>query len=196
VFLLSRTSEALGRRRYWPIYEAAVEAGLPVGIHVFGYSGWAATNSGWPSFYIEEMTEHATSSQALVTSLIMEGVFERYRDLKIVLIESGFGWLPALGWRLDKHWKRMRDEVPHLRRAPSEYIREHIWVTTQPMEEAEKPEHLIDTMSWIGLDRILFSSDYPHWDFDDPFMALPPSLTDAQRRNIYAGNAKALYRLG
>jgi hypothetical protein len=64
------------------------------------------------------------------------------------------------------------------------------------MEEAERPEHLIDTMSWIGLDRILFSSDYPHWDFDDPFMALPPSLTDAQRRAIYAGNAKALYRLG
>jgi predicted TIM-barrel fold metal-dependent hydrolase len=46
VFLLSRTAEALGRRRYWPIYEAAVEHGLPVGIHVFGYSGWAMTNTG------------------------------------------------------------------------------------------------------------------------------------------------------
>ena len=195
VMMLSRSSEALGRKRYWPIYEAAVEAGLPVGIHAFGYSGWAMTNGGWPSFYIEEVSEHATSAQAVVSSLIMEGLFERYRDLKIVMIECGFGWLPALGWRLDKHWKRMRDEVPHLRRAPSEYIREHIWVTTQPMEEAEKPEHLIDTMGWIGLDRILFSSDYPHWDFDDPFMALPPSLTDAQRRNIYAGNARALYRL-
>jgi predicted TIM-barrel fold metal-dependent hydrolase len=194
--MLSRTSEALGRRRYWPIYEAAVEAGLPVGIHVFGYSGWAATSSGWPSFYIEEMTEHATSSQALVTSFVMEGVFERYPDLKVVLIESGFGWLPALGWRLDRNWKRMRDEVPHVRRAPSEYIREHIWVTTQPMEETETPEHLIDLMNWIGLDRIMFSSDYPHWDFDDPFMAMPSGLSDEQRRRVYAGNAKALYRLG
>ena len=195
VFMLSRTSEALGRRRYWPIYQAAVEAGLPVGIHVFGYSGWAATSSGWPSFYIEEMTEHATSSQALVTSFIMEGVFERYRDLKVVLIESGFGWLPALGWRLDRNWKRMRDEVPHVRRAPSEYIREHLWITTQPMEETETPEHLLDLMNWIGLDRIMFSSDYPHWDFDDPFMAMPSGLSDEQRRRIYAGNAKALYRL-
>jgi len=195
VFMLSRTAEALGRRRYWPIYEAAVEAGLPVGIHVFGYSGWAATNTGWPSFYIEEMTEHATSSQALVTSFLMEGVFERYRDLKVVLIESGFGWLPALGWRLDRNWKRMRDEVPHLKKAPSEYMREHLWITTQPMEETEKPEHLSDLMNWIGLDRILFSSDYPHWDFDDPFLALPGTLTDEQRRRIYAGNAKALYGL-
>jgi predicted TIM-barrel fold metal-dependent hydrolase len=195
VFMLSRTGEAAGRKRYWPIYEAAVEAGLPVGIHVFGYSGWAMTNSGWPSFYIEEMTEHATSAQAMVTSFIMEGVFERHPDLKVVLIESGFGWLPALGWRLDKHWKRLKDEVPHLRKAPSEYLREHFYVTTQPMEETEEPDHLIEVMNWIGFDRIMFSSDYPHWDFDDPFLALPPSLTEAQRRMIYADNARALYRL-
>jgi predicted TIM-barrel fold metal-dependent hydrolase len=195
VFMLSRTSEAAGRRRYWPIYEAAVEAGLPVGIHVFGYSGWPMTNSGWPSFYIEEMTEHATSAQAMVTSMIMEGIFERLPDLKVVLIESGFGWLPALGWRLDKHWKRLKDEVPHLKMAPSEYIRKHFWVTTQPMEETEEPDHLRDVMNWIGMDRIMFSSDYPHWDFDDPFVSLPPFLTEEQRRMIYAGNARALYRL-
>ena len=195
VFMLSRTGEAAGRKRYWPIYEAAVEAGLPVGIHAFGYSGWPMTSSGYPSFYIEEMTEHATAAQVMVTSFIMEGVFERYPELKVVLIECGFGWLPSLGWRLDKHWKRLKDEVPHLKKAPSEYIREHFWVTTQPMEETENPDHLIEVMNWIGMDRIMFSSDYPHWDFDDPFVSLPPSLTDAQRRMIYAANARGLYRL-
>jgi uncharacterized protein len=174
VLLLSRTSEALGRKRYWPIYEAAVEAALPVGIHAFGYSGFAMTNGGWPSFYIEEASEHATSAQAIVTSMIMEGLFERHRDLKIVLIECGLGWLPALGWRLDKHWKRLREEVPHLTRAPSEYIREHFFVTTQPMEETEDPSHVLDAMRWIGIERLLFASDYPHWDFDDPAMAIPP----------------------
>lgn len=195
VLLMSRTSDLLGKRRYWPIYEAAVEAGLPVGIHVFGYSGWAMTNTGWPSFYIEEMTEHATSAQAMVSSLIMEGVFERYRDLKIVLIEAGFGWMPALGWRLDRIWRRMRDELPHLKRPPSEYLRQHFWVSTQPMEEPEDPEHVIDVMDWIGWDKILFASDYPHWDFDDPFLALPPSLDQERRQMIYSGNAKALYGL-
>jgi predicted TIM-barrel fold metal-dependent hydrolase len=194
VLVLSRTSDLIGRRRYWPIFEAAVEAGLPVGMHVFGYSGRAMTNSGWPSFYIEEMTEHSAAVQAQVTSLVMEGVFERYRDLKLVLIESGFAWLPALGWRLDQQWKRLKDEVPHLRRAPSEYIREHVWVSTQPMEEAEDPDHLIEVMEWIGWDKILFASDYPHWDFDDPFTALPPSLSADRRAQIFAGNARALYR--
>lgn len=196
VLLLSRTSEALGRRRYWPIFEAAAAAGLPVGIHVFGYSGWALTNTGWPSFYIEEMTEHSTSVQAMVTSLIMEGVFERWPSLKIVLIESGFAWLPALGWRLDKVWHRMRDEVAHVKRPPSEYLREHFWVSTQPMEEPEKPAHLLDVLDWIGHDRVLFASDYPHWDFDDPFLALPPSLDETRRAQIFAGNARKLYGLG
>jgi uncharacterized protein len=193
VLLLSRSAEALGRRRYWPIYEAASEHGLPIGIHAFGYSGWAMTNTGWPSFYIEEGSEHATSAQTVVTSFIMEGVFERWPSLKIALIECGFGWLPALGWRLDKLWHRMRDEVPHVKRPPSEYIREHFWVSTQPMEEPEKAAHLIDVLDWIGPDRMLFASDYPHWDFDDPFVALPPSLDEKRRAQIFAGNARALY---
>ena len=43
------------------------------------------------------------------------------------------------------------------------------------MEETENPDHCIEVMNWIGLDRIMFSRDYPHWDFDDPFVSLPPS---------------------
>src|ERR1700730_6672100 len=194
VLFLSRTSELLGKRRYWPIFEAAVEAGLPVGVHVFGSSGRPMSNTGWPSFYIEEITEHSASLQASVASLIIEGVFERYPDLKIVLIEAGFAWIPSLGWRLDQNWKRLKDEVPHLRRAPSEYLHKHFWVSTQPIEESEDPDHVVEIMEWIGWDKILFASDYPHWDFDDPFRALPPGLSEARRNEIYAGNARALYR--
>jgi uncharacterized protein len=195
VLFKTRTNDLLGKTRYWPIYEAAAEAGLPIGVHVFGTSGRAASNTGWPSFYIEDMTEHSSCCQAQVASLILEGVFERYPELKFVMIEGGFGWMPSLGWRMDKNWKILKDEVPHLRKAPSEYLRQHFWVSTQPMEEAEEPDHLIDVMEWVGWDKIMFASDYPHWDFDDPFVALPPSLDEKRRAKILSENARALYRL-
>src|SRR3712207_9312632 len=83
------------------------------------------TNGGWPSFYVEEVSEHATSCQNQVISLVVEGVFERFPALKVILIECGFAWLPSVGWRLDTHWKTLKSEVPHLTRAPSEQIRQH-----------------------------------------------------------------------
>jgi predicted TIM-barrel fold metal-dependent hydrolase len=196
VLLLSRTAEALGRRRYWPILAAAAEAGLPVGIHVFGYSGHAATPAGWPSFYIEEMAEHGASCAALLASLVFEGVFERIPGLRIVLIEAGFAWLPALGWRLDRIWARERAELPHVTRPPSELLAAHLWITTQPIEEPDPPDPraLAETIARIGARRVMFASDYPHWDFDDPDRVLPGSLDPASRAAIRHGNAEALYR--
>jgi len=193
VLLLSRTAEPLGNRRYWPIYEAAVRAGLPVGVHAFGYGGSAISAGGWPSFYIEEMNGHAQCSQALLTSMVIEGVFERFPDLRLVLIESGFAWLPPLAWRLDKHFLRLRAETPHLRRLPSEYIRDQVWLTTQPVEEPTTRSQLLDSIEWIGWDRLIFATDYPHWDFDDPAHVLPLPIPEARRRAFFFDNAAALY---
>jgi predicted TIM-barrel fold metal-dependent hydrolase len=83
--------------------------------------------------------------------------------------------------------------VPHLKRAPSEYLRDHVWISTQPMEEPEDKAHLADIIEWIGEDKVMFASDYPHWDFDDPFIAVPAGLGEARRRKIFSGNAMALY---
>ena len=193
VLLLSRTLQPLGARRYWPIYEAACRAGLPVGIHAFGNGGHPVTSGGWPSFYIEDMVGHAQSCQAMVTSMVMEGIFARFPTLRIVLIEAGFAWLPPLAWRMDKAWKTLRQETPHLTRLPSEYIRDHIWLTTQPMEEPDPPEHVLDTIGWIGWDRLLFATDYPHWDYDDPDHCLKLRVTPQQRQAFFRDNAVALY---
>jgi uncharacterized protein len=195
VFMLTRTGEPAGNRRYWPIYAAAERHGLPVALHVFGSGGHAYTGTGWPSYYMEEGAGHSTSCQTVVTSLVIEGVFERFPRLKVVIVEGGFAWLAPLTWRLDKLFERMRNEVPHLRRWPSEYIRQHVWVSTQPMEEPRDRRQVLDMMEWIGWDRLLFASDYPHWDFDDPFRAFPAGLDPEHRRQILSTNARAVYRL-
>jgi predicted TIM-barrel fold metal-dependent hydrolase len=193
VLLLSRTVEPLGHRRYWPIYEAAVRAGLPVGIHAFGNGGQPTTGVGWPSYYIEDMVGHSQSCQSLVSSMVIGGVFERLPTLRIVLIEAGFAWLPPLAWRLDRAWNRLEAENPALTRLPSEYIRDHFWLTTQPMEEPDPPEHLRDTIGWIGWDRLLFATDYPHWDYDDPAQALKLRVQPQEREAFFMGNARTLY---
>lgn len=194
ILVLTRTGEPFGKRRYWPIFEAAARAGLPIGVHAFGHGGYPVTGGGWPSYYIEDMVGHAASQQSLLASMVVEGVFERVPDLRVVLIEAGFAWLPSLAWRLDKLCRTMRDETPHLKMLPSEYIRRNVWLTTQPMEEPEVREHLLDTIDWIGWDRLLFATDYPHWDFDDPAFALPLRIGETQRRQLFLENARALYR--
>jgi hypothetical protein len=193
VLMLTRTAEPPGGRRYWPIYAAAEAAGLPVGIHAFGYGGFPITAGGWPSYYIEEMVGHAQCSQSVVASLVLEGVFEHFPRLKVVLIEGGVAWAAALAWRMDAQWKKLKQELPHLQRLPSEYMRNNVWFSTQPIEEPEPRSMLAETFDWIGWDRILFASDYPHWDFDDPAHALPLKMTETQRRQVFLENAKAVY---
>jgi len=122
-------------------------------------------------------------------------VFEHFPTLKIVLIEGGFAWLPALKWRLDRSWRRLRDETPHLRELPSTYIDRHIWLTTQPMEEPARPEHFLQLLDELGgAERLLFATDYPHWDFDSPDQALPVRLAPDVERKIMSENAQSLYR--
>ncbi|HEY0420938.1 MAG TPA: amidohydrolase family protein [Acetobacteraceae bacterium] len=196
VLLFGRTGEPMGSRRYRPIFEAAVAAGLPVAVHAFGFGGKPNTSSGWASFYMEDMVGHAQSLQAQLASMVIEGVFTQLPSLRFVLIEGGFGWVPSLSWRLDKHWSRLKAETPHLDRLPSEIIRSQVWFTTQPMEEPENRQHLADCIEWIGWDRLLFASDYPHWDFDDPMTSMPLRLTEAQRTAFYRGNAEAIYGAG
>ena len=195
VAMTTHTIEPLGRRRYWPIYEAAARHGLPMGFHTSGYNGHAVTGAGWPSFYVEEHHAVAISQQQVAISLVCEGVFAQFPTLKAVIIEAGFAWVPSVAWRLDRAWARLRDEVPHLTRPPSEYIREHLWFTTQPADEPERPADLRAVIDWIGWDRLLFATDYPHWDMDNPELALKLRLTEPERRKIYADNACAVYGL-
>ncbi|SDS24042.1 amidohydrolase family protein [Microlunatus soli] len=197
VLLIARTAEPLGRRKYWPIFQAAERHKLPVGVHFGGGArGVPITATGWPSYYLEDHTDMSQAFQAHVISLVLDGVFERFPGLRIALIEGGFAWLPPLAWRLDAQWQRYADEVPQLTRRPSDYIHDHLWVTTQPIEEPHRPRDLLTVFEHLGgVDRVMFSTDYPHWDFDSPTRAFGVPLPAADAAAIYTENARSLYGL-
>jgi uncharacterized protein len=190
-----RTLEPLGRPKYWPIYQEAVEYDLPLSLHNVAYGTHPISGAGWPSFYIEDHYAFAHNMQSVISSLIFEGVFDRFPTLKLVVVEGGFAWAAALAWRLDRCWNRLRDEVPHVKHPPSHYMRNNVWYTTQPIEEPETDAHLLDTIRWMGADRLLFSTDYPHWDFDDPRLAFKVALPPDIRTAIMHANARQLFRL-
>lgn len=200
ILLSTRTQRPLGNQKYWPIYEAAVDLGLPLGVHPGGTGLNQMTGSGWPTFYFENHAGYPHGMLSSMASMIFEGVFDRWPELKVVVIEGGWSWVVPFAWRLDASWRVLSTEVPHLERRPSEYVRDHFWFTTQPMEEPERPEWFgaaVDQLDAAGLgDRLMFSSDYPHWDYDDPQTALPKGLSDERRHAILAGNATALYGFG
>ena len=105
--------------------------------------------------------------------MVVEGVFQKFPALKFVFVEGGVAWLPAMMWRLDKNWKALRSTTPWLTRLPSEIIQEHIFLTTQPIEEPDDINHFRQMLNMFDAEKMLmFSSDYPHWDGDMPDIAM------------------------
>jgi predicted TIM-barrel fold metal-dependent hydrolase len=196
VLVTSLTREPLGHSKYWPMYEAAVAHGLPVAAHVGGFSG-VQNGSGWNSYFVEQHANFVLGYAAQLISLIHSGVFERFPDLQIVFEEAGLAWFAPTLWRLDRAWTEMREGSPQLQEPPSAIARRHFWITTQPLDEPEKHEYLVQMLDHLDMDdRILFSSDYPHHDFDDPRRVLSASLIGAERRQkIFSDNASRLFRI-
>ncbi|UVK48582.1 amidohydrolase (plasmid) [Mesorhizobium sp. AR07] len=195
VLLLAGNEMLLGRSHFWPIYEAAQKHGLPVGIHagtMYRYPT-ASGGMGWPSTYLQDYASGTHIFAAQLQSLIMEGVFAKFPDLTFVMIEAGIGWLPSFIWRITKYWRGTRGEVPWVKRSPAVEIRDRVRFTIQPFDTSKDPVHVEKLIEHLGSeDMLLFSSDYPHWQFDgdDP---MPPGFPARLRQKIAQENPLRTY---
>lgn len=195
--ICGESDDLYGHRRYHPIYEAAAEHGLAITVHP-GNEGalGSCTPVGRPSNYFEWHTLIPLTYQAHLVSLIAEGVFEKFPKLKFVLCEGGIAWLCHTMWRMEKNFKGLRATVPWLRKLPSEYVFEHIRVTTQPLEEPHRSEHLLQIFEMVRADKtVCFATDFPHWDFDDPDRVFPKRMSEDLLRRIMYENAAETFGL-
>jgi predicted TIM-barrel fold metal-dependent hydrolase len=183
----------LGRRRFWPVYEAAVKHGLPIGVHAGSGYRYPPTTIGWPSYFMEDYVAQSAAFETQLLSFIGEGAFARFPELKVVFIESGFLWLPAFMWRINKTWRGVRAEVPWVKQAPPYLVRHHLRLTLQPVDPPDDPKVFERVLDQLGSeDMLLFSTDYPHGHFEGT-SALPRVLAGSVAEKVLAGNALATY---
>jgi predicted TIM-barrel fold metal-dependent hydrolase len=191
VLLYAGAEMPLGRRYYWPIYRAAERHGLPIAIHPGSQLRFAPSNSGWPSYSIEDYALQAQAIQGQLLSLIYEGVFREFPKTRVVVLESGVTWLPSFLWRADDRWRALRMEVPWVERSPTDLVREHVRFTVQPLDAPRREIRKI--LSHLGPEHLLlFATDYPHWHFDGD-EALPEEIPEELRQRILVDNALAIY---
>jgi len=189
----------LGDTVYDPIYEAADRHDLPMVFH--GAPGLNHVEGSDYASFQRLIESHSlgfsVSNMIQTTSMILQGIPERYPNLKFVFQESGLFWVPMMQYRLDEYFMKRRSEAPLLRRLPSEYIREQFYFGTQPIEMPKNQHHLETVFDAAnGAEQFIFCSDYPHFDYDDPSAIMRLRfLSPEQKAAVLAGNAKKVFKL-
>lgn len=199
VLMPTGSARPFGHRTFEPIFEALGRHHLPMLLHRggdgAGVFGDLTTGAGTPSHFAEMVVAQPAYYEVHLESLVFEAVFERHPELKVVLLGSGFSWVPSYLWRMDLDWRGMRWHTPWVRRPPSEYVLEHVRFGCGPFAEAAAGPDLARTLDWISADRTLvFASGYPQWDADevgDVMATIPHGI----RESVFAGNARDALRL-
>ena len=180
---------------YMKTYRLLEEMGKPISFHA-AYNWHDQSLSLTNRFIAVHALGFMWFNMVHMTNWVVNGLPERFPKLKVMWIESGLTWAYALMQRLDHSYKMRTSDCPSLKRKPSEYMRE-MFYSSQPMELPDDPSILEATFKMIKADtQLVWSSDYPHWDFDLPGVIYDqPFLTEKVKRDILGGNAARFFGL-
>jgi predicted TIM-barrel fold metal-dependent hydrolase len=189
-----RSHMAVNDNAYMKVYRAIEERGLVLSFH-------SGPNWGEPIF---KSCNRFLSVHALgftwynvlhLTNWVINGMGERFPKLPVIWIESGLAWIPFLMQRLDHEYMLRPSECPLLKKKPSDYMRD-MYYSSQPMEIQDMGA-LECTFRMINAEtQLLYSSDYPHWDFDLPSTICDlPFVSEKGKHNILGGTAARLFKL-
>ena len=186
----------LGHPRFDPIYATAQRLRVPIGVHAAGTDMNAVGHEPFPKFIQAHTVSHAFAQLRQITSMMFDGIPVRFPELSIAYLEAGSGWIPYFLQRMDEEYeKRGASEAKLLTESPTEMVRSHpIYFSC----EADEPL-LPQALAYVGNDRIMYASDFPHWDHSYPKsvkeLADRADLSDEAKRNVLAANARRFYHL-
>ena len=166
---------------------------MPIGVHAGSLYHHPMMANGYGSYFLEDYVAQAFAFESATLSLISEGVFAKFPDLKVVFQESGVTWLPACLWRFSKTWRGVRAEIPWVKKSPRDVARDNIRLTTQPFDAPEGARRMERFCDMLESDRmLLFSTDYPHWHYEGTD-ALPLDPKSALARRVLRDNAREAF---
>ena len=185
----------LGDSRFHGIYEEAQRLNVMLGIHASGSHLGGAGVDLFPSFIQTHTCSHAFGQMRQLTSMIFEGVPEKFPRLRVAFLEAGCGWAPYWMERMDDEYAKRRSEAPALKKWPSEYVRSGTIYFSCEADEWLLPQAL----ERVGENQIVYASDFPHWDNSYPGsldeIKNRGDIGEAQKQKILGGNARRLYGL-
>jgi predicted TIM-barrel fold metal-dependent hydrolase len=161
----------LGDPSYDVMYSAAEKHDLPVVFHghVDAFlTDFPRQNQALETYASVSALGHPWNQMLTMTSLIEQGTPEKFPGLDFVFLESGLLWAAYMMFRLNKTFSMQPNASPLLEKDPEDYIRDKFYFGTQPLEEPNNPAMMEQIFDLVGPESILFASDYPHWDFDNP----------------------------
>jgi uncharacterized protein len=183
----------IGRHEFWPFYEEVERLGVGLALHG-GIRAAERMHGRFDSFIAVHSVSFPFECMAAVTGLIFAGVPEKFPKLRIAALEGCCGWVPFLMDRLDEEFeKRGSREAPILKRKPSEYMTSAQFFYAFELEESTVPY----VIQRIGAEKLLYSSDYPHWDTSWPntvkMFKGRTDIADADKRQIAWDNPQNFY---
>ena len=182
----------LGTRQFDPVWRAAEANDLAVAVHAAGTQ--LSGRGAFPKFIQTHTFNHPASVLGQFTSMMFEGVFSRFADLRVGFLEVGATWVPWYVDRMDEEYElRGAVEAPALGAKPSDIVRPGGNV----FFGLESEERLLGaTLALIG-DTAMYASDWPHWDNDYPeslrHILGRADLTDAMRADVLGNAAERFY---
>lgn len=135
ILIKAEPRPAWGDPKYNPIWEAATKHDITVSCHLSRshHEELPIPPVGFPSYNHDFMVTYSLLAANQVMSMIFDGLFDRFPTLRIVLVEHAFTWILPLMWRMDAIYEARKSWLD-IKRKPSEYVKDHIKFTTQPLD--------------------------------------------------------------